>query len=238
MAFTIGIIFFVISLQEGFYSYQIQRLGHILAFTGIIASSFHGFLTGLWTCRIWFIFPIATIALRNAIEYLVEKYCPLRTKIYDLKPKATMEGFVAGIVAALIFNFTVGQAIMKSEWARAQPISFSLTPFDKTSYTIAEGPLFDSISFSYNLGFGTWEVAYSKIQIYLFVLTLFVAFITPFGGFAIAGLKRALRSRVNSVHGKVIDRLDCILIMGFFLLIFIKKIVYSEKNVYQVVSMV
>jgi hypothetical protein len=108
MSFTIGIIFLVISLQEGYYSYQVQRFGHILAFTLIIVSSFHGFLTGLWTCRIWFIFPIATIALRNAIEYLVEKYCPLRTKIYDLKPKATMEGFVAGIVAALIFNFTVG----------------------------------------------------------------------------------------------------------------------------------
>jgi len=70
--------------------------------------SFNGFLTGLWTCRIWFFFPIAIIAIRNAIEYLVEKYCPFRTKIYDLKPKATMEGFVAGIVAALIFNFTAG----------------------------------------------------------------------------------------------------------------------------------
>lgn len=149
-----------------------------------------------------------------------------------------MEGFVAGIVAAMIFNFTVGQAIMKSEWARAQPIYFSLTPFDKTSYTIAEGPLFDSISYSLTLGFGTLEVASSKIQIYLFVLTLFAAFITPFGGFAVAGLKRALRSREKTVHGKVIDRLDCILIMGFFLLIFINKIVYSEKTVTQVESMV
>ena len=93
-------------------------------------------------------------------------------------------------------------------------------------------------SFSINLGFGGYEVTVSQIQIYLFVLTLFVAFITPFGGFAIAGLKRALRSRVNSVHGKVIDRLDCILIMGFFLLIFIKKIVYEEKSTAQVVSMV
>ena len=64
-------------------------------------------------------FPLTMIALRNAIEHLVEKYCPFRTKIYDLKPKATMEGFVSGVIAALIFNFTVGQAILKSEWARA-----------------------------------------------------------------------------------------------------------------------
>jgi CDP-diglyceride synthetase len=138
-----------------------------------------------------------------------------------------MEGFVAGIVAALIFNFTAGQAILKSEWARAQPIAFSWTPFDKKSYTIAEGELFDANNFDLNLGeFGTYHLIYSQIQIYLFVLTLFVAFITPFGGFAIAGLKRVLRPRANSFHGKVIDRLDCILIMGFFLLIFIKKIVY------------
>lgn len=107
MMFTFGLIFFVYSLQEGYYSYQVQRFGHTLAFTMIFVIAFNGHLTGLWKCRIWF-FPLATVALRNAIEYLVEKYCPFRTKIYDLKPKATMEGFVAGIFATLIFNFTVG----------------------------------------------------------------------------------------------------------------------------------
>ena len=36
----------------------------------------------------------------------------------------------------------------------------------------------------------------------------------------------------------MIDRLDCILLVGFFMLIFIHKIVYEEKSVTQVIQMV
>lgn len=83
------------------------------------------------------------------------------------------------------------------------------------------------------------NITYSEMQIYLFVLTLFVAFVSPFGGFAIAGLKRAMRSREKNVkHGLVIDRLECILVVGFFLLIFIARIVYVEKNASQVALMI
>jgi CDP-diglyceride synthetase len=74
----------------------------------IIVTAFHGHMTGLWKCRIWFCFPLVVISLRNATEYLVEKYSPFRTPMYDLKPKATWEGFIAGILTALAFNFTVG----------------------------------------------------------------------------------------------------------------------------------
>ena len=87
--FTIGLILFVVSLQEDYYSYQVKRLGQSFASILIIVAAFHGYLTGLWKCRIWFCFPLATVALRNGIEYLVEKYCPYRTPIYDLKPQAT-----------------------------------------------------------------------------------------------------------------------------------------------------
>jgi CDP-diglyceride synthetase len=171
----------------------------------------------------------------------MEKYCPFRTKIYDLKPKATMEGFIAGVLTALIVNFTIGTALLKSEWARAQPTAFTLIPFDRSCYTIAETEIFATNEQAISLGpLGDFTLSYSKIQIYLFVLTLFIAFISPFGGFAIAGMKRALRSREksSSKHGKAIDRLDCILLVGFFMCLFIHKVVYQEKSVTQVVQMV
>lgn len=34
----------------------------------------------------------------------------------------------------------------------------------------------------------------SQIQIHLLIMTVFIAFIAPFGGFFVAGLKRALRA--------------------------------------------
>jgi len=202
--------------------------------------SFHGHLSALWKCRIWFVFTVVIIAIRNGVEYLVENYWPFRTKIYDLKPRSTIEGFIAGVIATLVFYITVGQAIVQSEWARAQPIAFSFVPFDKTSYKLAEGGLFEKHNVDLSLGnFGTLNISYSQVQIYLFVLTLFVAFISPFGGFAVAGLKRAMRSSHKHVkHGLVVDRLECLIVVGFFMMIFIARIVYQEKDISQVASMI
>ena len=68
---------------------------------------------------------------------------------------------------------------------------------------------------------------------HLFVITLFIAFIAPFGGFFVAGLKRALRANQLGVtlhRGGVIDRIDCILVTGFFLLIYVNVLVYSTTG--------
>lgn len=104
------------------------------------------------------------IAIRNAVEYLVENYWPFRTKIYDLKPKSTAEGYIAGVIATLVFYITTGQAIVESEWARAQPTTLSLVPFDKTSYKLAEGGMFAKHNLDVSLGaFGAMNITYSEI---------------------------------------------------------------------------
>ena len=99
--------------------------------------------------------------------------------------------------------------------------------------------MFIETEFKMNFGCCQFNFTASPVQIYMFVLTMFVAFISPFGGFLIAGLKRALRSKQrHRLHGGVIDRLDCILVVGFFMLMFVPRIVYNEKSYVQVASMV
>lgn len=73
----------------------------------------------------------------------------------------------------------------------------------------------------------------SEFQIHLFVITVFIAFISPFGGFLFSGLKRALRQSslgIAMFKGGVIDRLDCIVITGCFLLAYISMLVYSNPE--------
>ena len=68
---------------------------------------------------------------------------------------------------------------------------------------------------------------------HLFIITLFIAFIAPFAGFFIAGLKRALRAKhlgVSSHRGGVIDRIECIIVTGFFLMIYVNVLVYSTSG--------
>ena len=71
------------------------------------------------------------------------------------------------------------------------------------------------------------------MAVHLFILTLFIALIAPFAGFFVAGLKRALRSDrlgVTLHKGGVIDRIDCILVTGFFLMVYMNVIMNSSNN--------
>ena len=73
----------------------------------------------------------------------------------------------------------------------------------------------------------------SAAQIHLFIITLFIAFVSPFGGFLYSGLKRALRANqlgMTMIKGGVIDRLDCLIVTGCFLLIYVSMLVYKNEG--------
>ena len=103
---TIGQILFVISLQEGFYSYQFRMLGWTILSALLIIIGCNGLLLSLWKCRVWFFYAICCITVHNAADYLACLYFPLKTPIMMLKPEATFEGFTMGVIASFLF-FTV-----------------------------------------------------------------------------------------------------------------------------------
>lgn len=86
----------------------------------------------------------------------------------------------------------------------------------------------------YELGpFGDYKFVASPIQIHLFVITAFIAVISPFGALLFSVLKRALKQEQlgkTLANGGVIDRADCILVIGFFLYIYVNFIVYRTED--------
>ena len=71
----------------------------------------------------------------------------------------------------------------------------------------------------------------SNFQLHLLALTVFIAFVAPFGGFLFSGLKRAMRQSslgITMFKGGVIDRLDCIIITGCFMLFYLTSLVYKD----------
>ena len=64
-------------------------------------------------------------------------------------------------------------------------------------------------------------------------MTCFIAFLAPFGGFAYAGLKRALRRSdlgITLYKGGVIDRIECIVVTGIFMLFYLNMIAYNNQD--------
>ena len=111
---TLGIILFVVSLQEGFYSYQFKMLGWTITSALLIITGCSGLLLSLWKCRIWFIYAICCITAHNAFDYLACHYLPFKTPIMMLKPEATFEGFTIGVIACFLFFTVVSYSLTQS----------------------------------------------------------------------------------------------------------------------------
>lgn len=82
----------------------------------------------------------------------------------------------------------------------------------------------------------------TAVEAHLFVITIFCAMIAPFGGYFAFGLKRALRAQSlgqKAYKEEVIDKIDCLIVTGFFLIIYMNAIVYqTETTVGRVKSMI
>ena len=137
-------MFFVISLQEGFYAYQFKRLGWNLLSTFCIVMGSSGLVVALWSNRLWFFYAVTSIVLHNVVDYIFSRYIPIRTPILMLKPEATLEGFLAGSVACFAYLFTTYSYILNTDWIKQMPVIVSLEPFDRSASVTATGPLWEN----------------------------------------------------------------------------------------------
>ena len=127
--------------------------------------------------------------------------------------------------------------LIDMEWFMQVPTKISLVPFDSSARILAQGPLYEktmqTIVLPEFLGMEPIYLIASEMQLHLFIITIFIAFIAPFGGFLFSGLKRALRQSqlgITMFKGGVIDRLDCIIITGCFMLVYITMLVYKYQS--------
>lgn len=100
-------IFFVLSLEEGFYSYQFKQLGWSVINMIVIVTAGHGHLAGLWRLRLWFVYTILCLCFRDVVDTFVSKFIPVKSPLHVLSPKATKLGYISGAIAAFIFYFKV-----------------------------------------------------------------------------------------------------------------------------------
>ena len=139
-------------------------------------------------------------------------------------------GFITGLLSTGLLFALCAPAITELNWMRAQPTSLSFIPFDATTVKVVPSIIFDEVQTFNILNF---SFKATLAQIHLAVITLFCATVAPFGGFFAFGLKRALRAEslgLTMARGGVIERIDCVIVTGFFLLIYMKTIVYKTET--------
>jgi phosphatidate cytidylyltransferase len=191
-----GMILFVLSLQEGHYAYQFKQLGWSMLNLTVIVTAGHGHLVGLWKLRLWFVYTISCMCLRDMVDNIVSNFLPIGLPLHSLSPKSSVLGYIIGGVCAFAYYFYAAQMMLNNYWFNVSPTKLGLTPFDYQSVHVdTSSNLFKIRPNHWEMGpIGELKFDASPIQIHLFVITCFVAIIAPFGALFFTALKRALKA--------------------------------------------
>jgi phosphatidate cytidylyltransferase len=99
-------IIFVMLLKQGHYAYQFQQFAwiHMALFSIVVSLQFVVYNTTQG--MIWFVLPVTLINVNDIFAYF-SGVAFGRTKLIDLSPKKTVEGFIGAAIATAICAFVL-----------------------------------------------------------------------------------------------------------------------------------
>lgn len=185
------------------------------------------------TCgRWWTAFPFASVAFNDVAAYFAGSAFG-RHKLTSLSPKKTIEGFIGGFIANLIYTAKVTDIVLgNNQYWTCAPKRYTL-PFENYQcetlskvYIVQPHPLPFTL-----LGYD--EVMISPALVYCLIYCLFAAFIAPFAGFFASGFKRAYNIKDFSTtlpgHGGIMDRFDCVAFTILFNYFLVTQVIFPDE---------
>jgi len=235
-----GVVVFVLSLQSGYYKYQFELFAwvHLTLALIVVQSTF--IVQNMFTGLIWFILPALLIITNDTAAYIFGFFFG-RTPLIALSPKKTWEGFIGACISTLIVGFTLSRFLAsfelmicpKEELNFDKPTCTFGYPYLPMPYPVPDGmrEVLESWTGS------SWShVMIAPLQWHGLALALFASIIAPFGGFFASGFKRAfnIKDFGESIpgHGGVTDRMDCQILMGLFVYVYLQAFVMTDADVH------
>jgi len=88
----------------------------------VIVAAGHGHLLGLWRLRLWFVYTIICLSIRDFADTLVSRFDPISSSLHVLSPKATILGYIVGVIVAFAFYFIAAEEMVNYWWFVVSPI--------------------------------------------------------------------------------------------------------------------
>lgn len=255
-AYSLSVVLFVFSLKnKRAFKYQFSQMAfcHIAILAVVWQSTL--LTANAYTGLFWFAMPCALVVCNDSFAYLSGFFFG-RTPLTRLSPKKTVEGFIGGALATIVFGVLATQLCQTLEWGNFKwlmlcPVrsGFGFQTQKCDIDTLANGIFVprDIHQFAFAQNLPSWTLmvlpsTLSEAQLHVAAMSVFASMIAPFFGFLASGLKRTFKIKDFSDtipgHGGITDRMDCQLMMGSFAYVYVHFIIPGFSGNYEDASLI
>ena len=231
MLYCFGFLLFLKSLKKGYYRYQFQQFAYlhliflIFGFLSslIISNIFHG--------MIWFLVPVSCVVINDIGGYMWGKMFG-KHPLSPLSPNKTIEGFVGALFSTIIWCFFWTKLLCLYEPILCPIEKVSFMPFKIFYMKCDVSELLKKYEIIFNILSFKIKINITNIQCHTFIIGLFASLIAPLGGLFASGFKRSIKIKdfADTIpgHGGVTDRMDCELLNGAFVYVYLSQFVFFD----------
>ncbi|SOV82426.1 cytidine diphosphate-diacylglycerol synthase [Plasmodium sp. gorilla clade G3] len=236
----VGFVWFILSLRKFSLKYQFSQIGIILLSSLFIVTQSLMHIANIYSGMIWFIVPVSSVVINDIFAYVFGILFG-KTRLIQLSPKKTVEGYVGSSIITILWGILITYFLQRYKFFICPQKFITFQPFVSWNYIDCDiNPIFQQKVYEVPKHISSIisikNIYYSKMIFHGLMLSLFAAFLAPFGGFFASGFKRALKIKDfgKSIpgHGGVTDRFDCQIFIGMFTYIYMKTFVNIKGGIY------
>ena len=221
MLYCLGFFVFLRSLVKGYLRYQFRQFAYLHIIFIIFGYFSSMIISNIYNGMIWFLLPVSCVVVNDITAYIWGRMLG-KHSLSLLSPKKTWEGFIGAFFSTLIWCYFFTKFL-----------SLSVVPFNATSLDCDVNELLKTYQFSFNLLGKTFTLSLTNLQFHSLFIGLFASSIAPLGGLFASGFKRGIKIKdfADTIpgHGGVTDRMDCEMLNGAFVYIYLSQFVFYDE---------
>eukprot|EP01016_Furgasonia_blochmanni_P034153 TRINITY_DN3650_c0_g1_i1.p1 TRINITY_DN3650_c0_g1~~TRINITY_DN3650_c0_g1_i1.p1 ORF type:complete len:395 (+),score=77.09 TRINITY_DN3650_c0_g1_i1:399-1583(+) len=232
MLYIGGFLLFVLSLKKGYYRYQFAQYGWTHITCLLIVAQTSAMINNIYEGLIWFILPCILVITNDIMAYIFGVRWG-KTKLIELSPKKTWEGFIGGFFSTIVLAYLGSHYLAVNQYLICPQDELTFNVFD--TLECQRSPIFDHQSYNLPSIFhyiGLKHFVISEFEGHAIIMGMFASLISPFGGFFASGFKRAIKIKdfadVIPGHGGLTDRMDCQILMGTFSYLYVHQVIFGR----------